>query len=93
MELVCRGKECRLGQEPVGVIGGEGGMLRQRSSSESPRPRTFLFDLWITKQDSVSNEHEPLQENKLVWHFIIFKSMKDCDLFGGISERTCASVS
>ncbi len=50
MELVWRGNEVKLGQEPVGVTGGEGRMLRQRSSSESPRPRTFFFDLWINRQ-------------------------------------------
>lgn len=50
MEPVWRGNEVRLGLDPVGVTGGEGRKLRQRSSSESPRPNTFLFDLWINRQ-------------------------------------------
>lgn len=50
MEPVWRGNDVRLGLEPVGVTGGDGRKLRQRSSSESPRPSTFLFDLWINRQ-------------------------------------------
>lgn len=46
MKPVWRDREAgRLGQAPVGVTGGEGGEMRERSSSESPRPKTFLFDL------------------------------------------------
>lgn len=44
IEPTCLG-EARLGAVPVGVTGGEGEWLREWSSSESLRPRTFLLDL------------------------------------------------
>lgn len=45
MELVCRGREeVKPGTIPVGVAGGDKGP-RERSSSDSLRPRTFRFDL------------------------------------------------
>lgn len=45
MEPDCRGREeVKLGLCAVGVTGGDRGP-RERSSSDSLRPRTFLFDL------------------------------------------------
>lgn len=45
MEPVCRGRgEVKAGGVPVGVTGGDEG-ARERSSSDSLRPRTFRFDL------------------------------------------------
>lgn len=47
MEPICRGKEeVEPGAIPVGVTGGDSGP-RERSSSDSLRPRTFRFDLEI----------------------------------------------
>lgn len=81
MEPVWRGRDSNgwerdvpPGDAPVGVTGGDGEgrrseLLRQRSSSESPRPRTFLFDL--LEQSRVSSETlQPLQFNSLFSRFI-----------------------
>lgn len=51
MELLWRCIQEMLGLELVGVMGREEMEARECSSSDSQRPRTFLFDLWYDKKN------------------------------------------